>query len=393
MNLSGKPSKLVDGLIYLDYAAATPLAPEVMKAMQPYFSDKFYNPSASYLAAQAVKKDLNNTRASIAQILGANSPEIIFTAGATEANNLAIFGVTKQFPGSNVVVSAIEHESVLAPAQAAGAKIAPVNAEGIVYIDRLAELVDDQTVLVSVMYANNEIGTIQPLHRITEVLSDIRRERQQRGNHLPLYFHSDGAQAANYLDLHVSKLGVDLMSLNGGKMYGPKASGALFVSASVKIGPYILGGGQERNIRSGTENVPAIMGFSKALELTQVKRREETRRLQELQTLFFELIFEKIPTAVINGSVKYRLPNNVHVTFPGQDNERLIFALDEAGVLAAAGSACSASSQEPSHVLRACGISPEDAHASLRFTMGRATSESDIRRAIEKLTKILGLNI
>ena len=256
-------------IIYLDYAAATPLAPDVLRIMQPYFSKRFFNPSANYLLAEKVKKDVSDARASVAQIIGGRSPEIIFTAGATEANNLAIFGVAKQFPDSNVIVSAIEHESVLAPARAVGAKIAPVSEKGLVDIPKLIRLVDAQTVLVSVMYANNEIGTIQPLRQIAEALKVIRHERQLNGNKTPLFFHSDAAQAANYLDLHVAGLGVDLLSLNGGKIYGPKASGVLYVSAGLKLVPLIFGGGQERNLRSGTENVPSIIGFAKALELVQ----------------------------------------------------------------------------------------------------------------------------
>jgi len=314
-------------LIYLDNAAATPLSAEVLASMQPYFAERFYNPSASYLLAEAVKKDIEDARSRVAQILGSRPPEIIFTSGATESNNLAIFGVARQFPGSNIVVSAIEHDSVLMPARAVGAKIAPVEGTGIVDVDKLIDLVDEQTVLVSVMFANNEIGTVEPLPKIAEALRLIRHKRRLKGNKLPLYFHSDATQAANYLDLHVAKLGVDLMSLNGGKIYGPKASGILYASSQVNLEPIILGGGQEHSLRSGTENVAGIIGFAKALELAQNSRRTEAKRLQALQDLFFSLINQKIPTAVINGSTKFRLPNNIHLTFPGQDNERLILGL------------------------------------------------------------------
>lgn len=376
-------------LIYLDYAAATPLSAEVMAVMQPYFTERFYNPSATYLPAEAVKKDIDKSRSTVASILGVRPSEIVFTSGATEANNMAIIGVSRQYPGSNVVVSAIEHESVLMPAKTVGAKLVPVSMSGIVDVGKLTNLIDDSTVLVSIMYANNEIGTIQPLRQVAEAIGLIRRDRARLGNKLPLYFHTDATQAANYLDLHTDKLGIDLMSLNGGKIYGPKSSGLLYVSSSVKIRPLISGGGQEYGLRSGTENVPAIIGFAKALELVQSSRTTETKRLQTLQKLFFELVNLKIPSARINGSTKLRLPNNIHLTFDGQDNERLIFGLDEAGILVAAGSACSASSHEPSHVLRACGLSVESARASLRFTTGQSTSESDIRRCISVLTKLL----
>lgn len=210
------------------------------------------------------------------------------------------------------------------------------------------------------------------------------------GNELPIYLHTDACQAANYLDLHVSRLGVDLMTLNGGKIYGPKQSGVLYASAKVRLEPLIRGGGQERNYRSGTENVASCIGFAKALQLVQAGRREESERLIGLQKLAFELIAQKLPQAVINGSQKHRLPNNVHLTLPGQDNERLLVELDERGILAAAGSACSASDDEPSHVLRAMGVSDVDAQASLRLTMGRDTSAQDIRDTIETL-RILDL--
>lgn len=375
--------------IYLDYAAATPVAAEVLAAMQPYFSDKFYNPSANYLAAQHVKQDIDQARAAVAQILGARPSEIIFTAGGTEANNLAMQGIMGQFPDGNVVVSAIEHESVLEPAKKYQYRLAPPSKDGLINIEQLNPLIDEQTVLVSIMYANNEIGTIEPLRKIAQKLSEIRQARRQAGDPRPLYLHTDAAQAGNYLDLHVSRLGVDLMTLNGGKIYGPKQSGALFVASHVKLQPQILGGGQERNLRSGTENVAAIIGFATALELTQHLRLAESKRVTELQRTCFKLIAEALPGAVINGSQKHRLPNNVQLTIPDQDNERLLFGLDEAGIMAAAGSACSASQEEPSHVLRAIGLSDREAQASLRLTFGRTTTAEDIRHTITVLSRLV----
>lgn len=371
--------------IYLDYAAATPMDPAVLAAMQPYFSERFFNPSATYLAAQDIRKDLDAARARIARWLGARPSEVIFTAGGTEANNLAIRGVLEQFPDGNVMVSAIEHESVLAAAHQYECREAPVSPEGVVDIDKLIGLIDDQTVLVSVMYANNEVGTIQPVRQIAQALDKIRKSRKANGNARPLYFHTDAAQAAAYLDLHTARLGVDLLTINGGKIYGPKQSGVLFVSSRVRLRPQILGGGQERGIRSGTENVAGAIGLAKALDLVQERRHEEVQRLQSLQVKFFDIIAGKFPSAVINGSRKNRLPNNIHVTFPGQDNERLIFQLDEAGILCAAGSACSAGSEEPSHVLKAMGLSRAEAQSSLRFTMGHDTTEDAIQQAVAAL--------
>jgi cysteine desulfurase len=239
------------------------------------------------------------------------------------------------------------------------------------------------------MYANNEIGTVQPIRDIAAVIAEKRAERAGERAPLPLVFHTDACQAANYLDLHVARLGVDMMTLNGGKIYGPKQSGALYVKAGTALQPLIRGGGQERGRRSGTENLAAAAGFSKALELAQAMRREETARLKDLQARFVRQLQEAVPDAIINGSLKYRLPNNVHVTLPGHDNERLLIGLDENGILAAAGSACSASSEEPSHVLKAIGVGDTDAQSSLRFTMGRGTTAEGVDRAVRTLSQLL----
>lgn len=375
--------------IYMDYAAATPVDPAVWDAMQPYSTDKFYNPSALYLAAKEVSKDVADARARIAGHFGSRPAEVVFTAGGTEANNLAIHGMMRRYPTANVVVSSVEHESVLEPAHSYDYREAKVSRDGSVDIALLQQAIDDDTVLVSIMYANNEIGTIQPIKQIATLLSELRDRRKNSGNDMPLYFHSDACQATPYLDIHAPRLGVDMMTVNGGKMYGPKQSGALYVRAGVQLAPQILGGGQELGMRSGTENVPSIMGLATALDLVQANRKPESKRLQHLQQQFFAKLEAGIPNARVNGSLKQRLPNNVHVTIPGTDNERLIMALDEAGIQAAVGSACSASSQEPSHVLRAIGLTDEDARSSLRFTMGRHTTEAEIGRVVDKLVALV----
>jgi cysteine desulfurase len=374
-------------MIYLDHAAATPLDAEVLAAMRPYYSERFYNPSANYMAAQKVRAELDAARASVAACLGARANEIIFTAGGTESDNLAVSGILQQYPQGNVVVSAIEHDAVLEPAAQYDCRIASVTPQGLIDLDDLATKIDDQTVLVSVMYANNEVGTIQPLRHVAGLIARVREARRLSGNKLPIYLHTDACQAANYLDLHVSRLGVDMMTLNGGKIYGPKQSGVLFVSSKVTLWPQIRGGGQERNLRSGTENVAACIGFAQALELAQTRRHQEVERLGALQKTAFRQIAELLPGAIVNGSQKHRLPNNIHLTLPGQDNERLLVQLDEQGILAAAGSACSASDDEPSHVLRAMGVSDVNAQASLRLTMGRATTEADLTACITTLAK------
>ncbi|MGH7234455.1 MAG: cysteine desulfurase family protein [Candidatus Saccharimonadales bacterium] len=375
--------------IYLDYAAATPLDKDVQNAMLPFMGSKFFNPSADYQAAREVKATLNQARSSVAAILSAKPGEIIFCAGGTEANNLAIKGVMDQFPDALLLTSAIEHESVLAPAAQYNHALIKVDAKGRLDLSDLTNQLNERTVLVSVMYANNEIGTIQPLKQVAQALSIIRAERRKSGNKLPLLFHSDACQAGNFLDLHVSRIGVDLMTLNGGKVYGPKQSGILYVRAGVKLKPLIDGGRQEAGLRSGTENVAADIGFAAALSFAQQQRDEQSHKQRELRDYFMLHLAHEFEPAIINGSIKQRLPNNVHVTFPKADNEVLLIGLDRAGIMAAAGSACSASSSVASHVLLAMGLSDAKARASLRFTLGRSTTKAEIDRTISVLKTLL----
>lgn len=376
-------------LIYLDHAATTPLDPEVLLRMQPYFTENFYNPSATYTAARKVKQDIQAARAAVAHHIGARPTEIIFTAGGTEANNLLIHGVMRQYPAANCIVAATEHDSVLRPASQYDMRIAAVHDDGRINVQKLVANIDDHTVLISVHYANNEIGTIQPLRDIAVKISEIKQERKRSGNTLPLIFHTDACQVPSYLDLHASRLGIDAMTLNASKIYGPKQVGMLFVKSGVQVLPQVLGGGQEKNMRSGTENVAGIIGFSEALDRVQKQRPFESKRLQALRSMFIKELKNNIPSLVINGSMKYRIPNNVHITIPGQDNEMLMMRLDKQGILCAVGSACSASSEEPSHVLKAIGLTDREAQASLRFTMGRQTDEAAILRSVTALTQSL----
>jgi len=371
--------------VYLDYAAATPLDPKVLKAMGPYFSDQFYNPSAAYLAARDVRIELNEIRQRIAVVLGAKPPEIVFTAGATEANNLAIQGIARQHPEGEVLVSAIEHESVLEPAKLFGAQEIPVDGHGLILLNKLSNLVSDKTVLVSVMLVNNELGTIQPLKEIARFLENVRAERLIKGNKMPIYLHADAAQAGNFLDLHVSRLGVDLMSVNGGKIYGPKQSGVLYVKAGTQLQPLIVGGGQEFGLRSGTENVAAAAGLAAALELAHQRRTPEVQRLTKMREAFENELSTILPNIVINGAKHGRAPHIISATFPRADNERLMMELDERGIQCAIGSACSASRDEASHVLSAIGLKPADARATLRFSLGRGTTEENLRTTARTL--------
>lgn len=375
--------------IYLDYAAATPVDDDVLTAMQPFFDANFHNPSALYGPAVEASRALEAARSDVAAVLGAKSSEIIFTAGGTEANNLAIHGVMQRYPEARVAVSAIEHDSVRMPARQWSPISFKVNEAGILEPETVALSVTDDTVLVSAMYANNEIGTVQPIRKIAAEIAEIRSERQKQGNKLPLYFHVDAAQAGNYLDMHVHRLGVDLMTINGGKLYGPKQTGVLFVRSGVSLKSIIQGGGQERGLRSGTENVAGAVGFAKALQKAVNLRHAETERLKALQKTFIDLLKKDFPKAAINGSLKYRLPNNVHVTFPGADNERILMALDMEGIYAAAGSACSASHEEPSHVLKEIGLPEKDIRASVRFSFGRQTTDKDVAMTIKALKRLL----
>ena len=371
--------------IYLDHAAATPVDETVLKKMEPYFSHLFYNPSAEYLAAREIRNAIEQARTKVCYWLGAKPTEIVFTAGGTEANNLAISGIMSKYPEANIVVSEVEHDSVLIPAKRYRHKIAPVHEDGRLQIEKFKNLIDDQTVLVSVMYANNEVGTIQPIREVAQLVAQIRKYRKEKAIEMPIYLHTDACQAANYLDLHVERLGVDLMTLNGGKIYGPKQSGALYVGSRLQLVPLIHGGGQERNLRSGTENVAGIIGFAAALDGAQSNRHEEAQKQQEMQKQLISNLEKEIPSIKFNGTFKHRLPNNLHLTITGEDNERLVFGLDEKGILVAAGSACSASNDEPSHVLKAIGRNEKEARASLRISMGRSTKFEDLEEFVKVL--------
>lgn len=380
--------------VYLDYAAATPVSNKVMRAMSPFLNKNFYNPSALYLHSVSVNQSLNDARKQVASIVGVKPAEIIFTAGGTEANNMALQGIARAYPGKHLIYSSIEHDSITKTAQwlhdnnYRTSEVAP-KSDGIISPESVLKVISDDTVLVSIMYANNEMGAIQPIKEIAKLLQNVREERKSQNNKLPIYLHTDACQATNYLDIHLSRLGVDLMTLNGGKMYGPKQSGVLVKNRTVTLEPLMFGGGQEQNYRSGTENVPAIIGFSTALYEAQQLRHSESRRLYELQSCFIGELQKKYPVSIINGSLKNRLPNNIHITFPSHDNERLLFGLDQLGVQCATGSACSASNQDASHVLLAMGINDAQARSSLRFTMGRNTEKTQLQYVIESLSKLL----
>lgn len=371
--------------IYLDYAAATPLDSRVLDAMQPFWAERFYNPSSPYLAAKDVRQSLEDARGRVAHWLGAKPREVVFTAGATESINLAIRGVMRAFPDGHVVTDAIEHDAVLAAAKEYDHSLVAVTADGTVDKTALKKAITDKTVLVSVAIANNEIGTIQPLREIAGIINEVRRLRQLKNNTRPLYLHTDASQAACYLDIHASRLGVDLLTLNGGKMYGPKQSGILFVKTGVNVEPQVLGGGQEFGLRSGTENVAACIGLAAALDIAQDERKEAIAKTAALRDELQREILAALPHTQVNGNLKRRLPNNLHVSWPGLDGERLLMLLDEHGVMASTGSACAANKQTASHVLVACGLDSAAIQGSLRLTLGRHTTPGNVQAAAARI--------
>ena len=374
--------------IYLDSAAATPADPRVVEAMLPFFVEKFQNPSALYEGARDVRASLEDARAQVAGLIGARPSEVIFTAGGTESANLAISGVMSGFTDVNLVVSAVEHDAVMKPAEKYEQKILKVDERGVVVLSELSNLCDTRTVLVSVMLVNNEVGSIQPIRELARVVEKIRDARQESGNDLPIYLHVDACQAPLYTDINVARLGVDLMTLNGGKIHGPKQSGILFVRAGVKLQPEIVGGGQEWGYRSGTENVAFAAGFARALELSDRGKSERVKKVSEVRDYFIKRLEDELG-AELNGHRKNRIAHNVHVTFPGSDNERVLFALDDLGVDAAAGSACSASKDTSSHVLLAMGRTDEQARSSVRFSLLQTATKEDVDKAIDMIAQAL----
>jgi len=376
---------------YLDYAAATPVRPEVNKYIQPFATNNFGNPSAIYLEGRIAKQALEHARELVAKNLNCRAHEIIFTNGGTESINLAIFGIAhaykKFFKKPRIITSQIEHPAVLESVKKLAEegfeiKYVSTNKFGEINLTELKKYLNSQTILVSIMYANNEIGTIQPIEKISTI---IKRFRQKK--YLP-FFHTDACQAANYLNLDINRLGVDFMTLNGGKIYAPKASGVLYKKSSVSIDPIIFGGGQEKNLRSGTENITSWIGFAKALELAQKEKTAEIKKVKKLRDYLQKNIL-KIPKTILNGHLTQRLPNNLNIIIAGIEGESLILELDKAGIAASTGSACHSRNLEPSHVLKALGLSREIIHGSLRLTLGKYTTKKEVDYVIKTLPKII----
>ena len=364
--------------IYLDHAAATPMDARVLSAMQPYFIDNFYNPSSPYFPAVSVRRDYESAKHTIARQIGGKVGEIIITAGATESINLAFSAVS-----GHVVTSNIEHDSVLASANNHENTIVKADNHGLVTAEVIKSAVRKDTQLVSVALANNELGTIQPIRDIAQVIKTERDSRLSNGDKTPIYFHCDASQGACQLDVNVARLGVDMLTLNAGKIYGPKQVGLLWAASYVHLQPQIVGGGQENGLRSGTENVAGIIGFAKALELVSEHRKYESVRLAKLRDSLQTTLTDAFPDAIVSGHKKHRLAGHLHISFPRLDAERLIFLLEKRGVLVATGSACAANRGTRSHVLTAIGLSPEVADGSIRISLGHLSTPENIETAGE----------
>ena len=363
-------------IIYLDHAAATPMDQAVLTAMQPYFSEFFFNPSSPYEPAVQVRRAYEDARSRLAATTGAKPDELIMTAGATESINLAVSGVN-----GHIVSSTIEHAAVLENVKQHPHTLVAPQQNGIVDAEDVLAVITDDTELVTISLANSELGTIQPIRRISEGIASIRSDRKQRGVTTPLYFHSDASQGFGLLDIHVARLGIDMLTVNAGKIYGPKQVGFLWVKPSVTLQPIVRGGGQERGLRSGTENVAGVIGFAAAAEVASRKQPSEAKRIAELRDSLQKTLTTAFPEAQILGSKKRRLPGHLSISFPGLDAERLIFMLEANGVLVATGSACSANKQTASHVLSAICEDNEVIDGSLRISLGRLNDQENINRA------------
>ncbi|MFH0906956.1 MAG: cysteine desulfurase family protein [bacterium] len=380
--------------IYLDNAATTPVDTAVLKKMQPYFSEKFGNPSSIYeLGVEAIKA-VEKSRQQIADFLGCSSDEIYFTSSATESDNLIVYGVINKlceqgFKKPHIIVSAVEHKAIINPARhlekndLVELTLLPVNKKGIIELKDLEKAIKKNTCFVSIMYANSEIGAIQPIKQIGQLIKNINKKRKQQ-----IIFHTDAVQAVNYLNCNVNYLGVDSLSLSGHKIYGPKGIGVLYIKKGIKISPLIRGGGQEQGIRSGTENTTGIVGLSEAIKNVQ-KSGLKNKDIEKLRDKLIRGILKSIPDTQVNGCLKDRLPNNAHFSFNGAEGESIVMELSQRGIFASTGSACASHFLSPSHVLMALGVSPEKINCSVRFTLGRHTLNSDIDYVLKVMPQIV----
>ncbi len=380
--------------IYMDHSATTPVAPEVLEAMMPYFSEKFGNASSLHSFGLEAKEALEESREKVAGLLGAKPEEIIFTSGGTESDNLALKGIARknQKSGKHIITTRVEHPAILECCrrlEKEGFEVTylPVTNEGLVEIATLESAIRSDTILISVMHANNEVGTIQPLEEIGRLAAEK-----------DIYLHTDAVQSVGKIPTDVNKLGVDLLSLSAHKLYGPKGVGALYIRKGTRLESIIQGGGHERGLRSGTENIAGIVGLARAAELGRETMSTETERLTRLRDRLAELVLLKVKESWINGTMKMRLPGNLNFGFKYVEGESLLLFLDSIGINVSTGSACSSHKLEPSHVLLSLGLKPEECHGSLRITLGRSNTMEEvdyvalgIAKAVERFRGISAL--
>ena len=370
---------------YLDYNSTTPVDPAVLAAMLPYLRENFGNASSIHSAGQGARAAVDRARESVAALIGAKSPEIVFTSGGTEADNLAILGVLAASTAArkHIITSAIEHHAVLNSCQSLekqgiAVTFVPVGSDGIVDPDNIRRALRPETILIGVMHTNNELGTIQSIEEIGKIAAEAG-----------VYFHCDAVQAAGKLPLEVNRLGVNLLSISAHKIYGPKGVGALFVRTGTPLEPQFHGGHHERDRRPGTENVPGIVGLGRAAELARQNLAADTERLTAYRDRLENALLAAIPSVRINGDRTRRVGNTTNLSFAGAGGEALLIALDLQGVAVSTGAACSSGAVEPSHVLLAAGLSPDEARSSLRFSLGRPTTAEEINHAIEVIPAVV----
>lgn len=384
--------------IYADHASSTPVDRRVISRLKKSLTDVFGNPSAFHQEGVKAKKILEDARTRISGTLGAHPDEILFTSGGTEADNLALCGsveaMRNKYPNRklHIVVSAIEHAAIIEASKKVSSFVAvdfaPVDTDGYIDLLELKKLITKDTVCVSVMHANNEIGTVQPIKEISKI---IRQERKQRDTDFPIYFHTDACQSFVYKSISVEDLGVDLLTINSSKIYGPKGVGALYKKRNVALAPLFHGGVQEFGLRAGTENVPLIDAFSFAVEINEKIKEKESKRLSKLQTFFVGQLQKNFPSVVINGGLTDRLPNNVNITLPGFSSESLVLYLDSAGISVSEKSACKSDEEESSHVIQAISGNKDSTSGSIRFSFGRSTRKKDIKKILITLKRITNL--
>ncbi len=380
--------------IYLDHAATTSVDSAVLKKMQPYFSVKYGNPSSIHQMGDQARQAVEKARQQVADFLGCSTQEIYFIGSTSESDNWVISGTIEKarlrgLKKPHIITSSFEHKAILEPIRVLEKKglveitLLPINQDGLVEIKDLEKKIQKNTVLISVMYANSEIGTIQPIREIGQIVKKANSKRQD-----PIIFHTDAVQAVNYLNCQVDYLEVNCLSFSAHKIYGPKGIGVLYIRKDTDLSPLIRGGGHERGMRAGTENVPGIVGLGEAVSLV-AKKQKDNQKIKKLRNKLITGIMKDIPGAQLNGSLKDRLPNNAHFSFQGVEGEGILIELSELGIYVSTGSACASHSLKPSHVLRSIGLSDEQAHASVRFTLGRQTTVSDIDYVLKILTKAI----